>query len=352
LKALQLNRLPIPLAVALIAGLFSSFQRLVFFTSLEWLYVGYAFAYNFMFSLFLWWLADGLGKRLRLWQKIILVYLIGFIVMSAVSYTFYQWSNQWILPVRLTDRRNPGQDIAPYLFQIQPLRSFTLITAVLLIQYTMQLLGEKQRIQLENERLKRENLNAQLEAIRQQINPHFFFNTLNTLKTLVKANKPEALPYIIQLSNVFRYLLRLQQQPWVTLDEELQFLKAYLFLLEIRFGDGLLVQVAVPEAILTTRIPPATLQLLVENAVKHNVVSAARPLRIQIEQVDDQHVRVENNLQPKRTPEPSNEYGLQSLNNRYTYLCGQGIEVDQTDTSFRVLLPLLDCEPPHENAHH
>ncbi|MGA0557506.1 sensor histidine kinase [Larkinella sp. VNQ87] len=344
----------LPLAVALTTGLFSFLQRLVGFTSTEWLNLGYAFVHNFTFSLLIWWLTDWLGKHFSRLQKVVLVYVIGFLLMSIVAYTVNQLSQQAILPIQPPGFRNqsPQAGVGNYLLQLQLLRSFTLITAILLIHYTVELFSEKQRMQLENERLKQENLNAQLEAIRQQINPHFFFNTLNTLKTLVKNNQPEALPYIMQLSNVFRYLLRLQQQTWVTLDEELQFLKAYQFLLEIRFADALRIEIEVPDALLSTPIPPATLQLLVENAVKHNVVSLTRPLHIRIRHQPPDALWVENNLQLKRTPEPSGQFGLHSLNNRYAYLGGQGIQVEQTDDRFRVILPLITRESTHENAHY
>lgn len=209
----------------------------------------------------------------------------------------------------------------------------------ILAKYFFDFSAEKARIQSEIETLKRENLAAQYESLKQQLNPHFLFNSLNTLKSLVKNNPEESLTFIDQLSYIYRYMLVHSGKNDVTLSEEIDFVTAYLSLLKIRYGEAVRFELDVPPAELPTRIPPNTLQVLIENAVKHNVISQSRPLHIRIYTTPD-CVVVENNLQIKPPEGFSSNVGLNNINNRYLILKGREITIEQTQNSFTVKLPL------------
>lgn len=211
------------------------------------------------------------------------------------------------------------------------------ITYVILnILYTNDAL---QKTVLENEHLKQAHLRAQLLSLQQQISPHFLFNSLSTLKTITQ--EPDAKSYIIQLAKVYRHLLNFKEYHLTTLDDELTFLKSYLYILNLRFEDSLFVDMAIDKQYLINNIPPLSLQLLVENAIKHNVISPDRPLHISIYTTDDPSIVIKNNLSPKPSENDGTGTGLQNINDRYRLLAQQQITVHTNHNMFSVSLPLL-----------
>jgi two-component system, LytTR family, sensor kinase len=194
---------------------------------------------------------------------------------------------------------------------------------------------------LDAEKLKRENAQAQLDSLRNQVNPHFLFNSLNTLLTVIPENTETAMEFTQKLANVYRYLLSVRDKELVELETELEFIEAYLFLLKVRFQQSLNVEVYVSEAAKKRLVPPVSLQLLIENAIKHNVVSAQKPLKVSIQSAEDS-LKVSNNLQPKQQKEESTGVGLENIRKRYAILSNKTIEVWDENGSFSVLLPLLD----------
>lgn len=187
-------------------------------------------------------------------------------------------------------------------------------------------------------RIEKEKAVYQFEALKQQINPHFLFNSLNALASLAYQDAERANLFAKKLSAVYRYLLTTSDKRIVPLCDEMSFLDAYLYLERIRFGKAICVNVKTAEAALSKGVVPASLQLLVENAIKHNVATEERPLLIDITATADA-VTVENNLQP-RGDVASNRVGLKNLSRQYE-ACGASLEVEKTDTSFKVVLPLL-----------
>ncbi len=213
---------------------------------------------------------------------------------------------------------------------------------ILVIYYAMQLERRHQHIVIENIKLKEKNVNAQLDLLRQQVNPHFLFNALNTLKSMVKTNDGAASEFIVHLSEVYRYLLQSNPRQQVTVSEELGMLESYAYLMKTRFGENFNLDVQLPEEVLATTLPPLTFQLLVENAIKHNVLSADKPLRIRIFKPDERHLAVHNKLQPKKSQEHSTGTGLENIHHRYRLLGAEdGIQVEKTDDSFTVILPII-----------
>lgn len=192
----------------------------------------------------------------------------------------------------------------------------------------------------EKEELMRLNLMAQYDSLKQQVNPHFLFNSLNSLSSLISVNPPQAEKFVEEMSGVYRYLLQSSREELTSLGAELDFLHSYLHLLKTRFGNALQVAVEVPAQWLNHRIPPLTLQLLVENAVKHNIVSATQPLLLNIS-VENDRLRVSNNLQPKVLNLPSEKVGLANIMARYRLLHQPEVVVENLDQQFVVWLPLI-----------
>lgn len=194
--------------------------------------------------------------------------------------------------------------------------------------------------ELEAEQLKKINVEAQFEALRSQINPHFLFNCLNALSSLVYKDPAVSAKFISHLSNVYRYLLFYQEKKLVSLKEELDFLDAYLYLLKIRFGENIKIELEKIEDTEHFQVAPASLQMLIENAIKHNVVSQKNPLSITLKREGDS-ISVINNLQEKITKEASTFVGLRNITRRYAFLTDKQVNIDKTETEFKVTIPLL-----------
>lgn len=203
----------------------------------------------------------------------------------------------------------------------------------------------------ESEKLKRENLQSQFEALKNQVNPHFLFNCLNTLATIIPEDPNLSVEFVQKLSNVYRYVLQNKDRELVQLQTELEFLKAYLFLLKIRFAENLVVHIDIPEHMLRWHVAPLTLQMLVENAIKHNVISAANPLKIEVFVDNENALVVRNNLQRKKQAEESTGIGLQNIINRYKFLTSKAVEVLASAENFVVALPILKIENDEYTPH-
>ncbi len=195
----------------------------------------------------------------------------------------------------------------------------------------------KNEILLENEHLKSENLLVQLSSLKNQLNPHFLFNSLNTLSWLINEDKEKSQRYLQKLSQVLRYSLSMQEQSLVPLKEELTLVDSYIFLLQIRFGNNLQIIKNIEEV--QFKIPPLSLQLLIENAIKHNVISTASPLSIWIE-LRDNVLIVRNTHKPKPNSEGTG-IGLVNLNERFKILASREVEIEQNEKEFKVVLPLI-----------
>jgi len=194
--------------------------------------------------------------------------------------------------------------------------------------------------QLEAEELKRINTQAQLQSIKNQVNPHFLFNNLNVLSSLVMTDNPDANKFIEEFSTVYRHILNSQEKELIELRTELDYIKPYIFLLQKRFPDSISIVLDIPESYQDWYILPVALQMLIENAIKHNIVSRAKPLQVSITVKDEQLV-VKNNLQIKTQVEHSTQIGLQNITQRYKIITGKTINIDKGQNSFSVSLPLI-----------
>jgi two-component system, LytTR family, sensor kinase len=193
----------------------------------------------------------------------------------------------------------------------------------------------------ETENLKRENLSAQLNALRTQVNPHFLFNNLNTLSSLIPENPKHAVDFVQQLSKVYRHILEVKDEKCILLKDELEVLNAYTFLLKTRFDKNLEVNINIPQEKMQKKIVPLSLQILMENAIKHNIVSAEKPLQINVF-AENGSLVVSNNLQIKNQINESTGIGLDNIRNRYRLISEKPVKVTENETNFTVSIPLID----------
>jgi two-component system LytT family sensor kinase len=191
----------------------------------------------------------------------------------------------------------------------------------------------------ENEQLRRAYLEAELELLKGQLNPHFLFNCLSSLSGIIREDPQLAQHYVTQLSKVFRYSLQKSGADLVTLADELAMIRSYGELLTMRFEKGFNMEIDIDEAFLKAKIPHLSLQLLLENAAKHNIATAKKPLKVNVS-ISDGFLTVSNNLQEIVNPESSTGIGISNLNERYKILMGKSIEIIKSDTKFTVKLPL------------
>lgn len=188
--------------------------------------------------------------------------------------------------------------------------------------------------------LEKEKVQVQLDNLKNQINPHFLFNSLSSLDSLIDDNPVLARQFLQQLSKVFRYVLQHKDKALVPVETELAFIKNYVSLLRTRFDGAFVVRCQLDETALEQQIVPITLQILIENAIKHNTISEARPLIVTIS-ANDGYLSVANPIQRKRQVETSNRQGLENLKLLYSYLGSRPVVIEEDEDVFRVRVPLL-----------
>lgn len=295
-----------------------------------------------LISLFLWWgnafIVDFLNYRYSWFEdaKIrvtfgvlgsLLFTIIGFVVIQMILMRFFYGQ-----PIRVSIQE----------FRVSNLYLPIILTGfITLTAHLVAFFNEWRKAELEKEALKREHLASQFETLKSQVNPHFLFNSLNALSTLVYKDQDVAAQFIQQLSKVYRHVLETQSKEIVSLSTELKALEAYIFLIKIRFGENLNVNLEIPST--NYNIAPLALQMLVENAIKHNIVSKSKHLTIDIYK-ENQYIVVSNNLQKKKNVTDSSGIGLANIQARYQYIAKKEILIEETTEAFIVKIPLLDFE--------
>ena len=212
------------------------------------------------------------------------------------------------------------------------------ITSVFVTNLIYLIIKNQERIE-ENKNLTIENFKNRYNALKNQSDPHFLFNSLNSLNGLIGYDDERAHEYLIQLSSVFRYTI--QEDSVVTLSDELEFAESYIYLMKIRYGDALSVNIQIPENHRDYYILPFAIQTLVENSVKHNIASLQKPLNLVIQLSEDDSIIVENNLQPRQDVRDGNGLGLSNLNERYWLMFRKNINIQADNAIFRVEIPLI-----------
>jgi two-component system, LytTR family, sensor kinase len=284
-----------------------------------------------LFSIFIWYYniyslpkftSQRTHKSLFNW-KLLLSVIMGILVMVIIVI-----AHQELFQVSKMD--------APIMFE---LRGVLINLIVYMFLHLLFQNYQTQQIAVELERTQAVNLGAQYELLKQQVNPHFLFNSLNTLKSMVDIQDPQSSDFILKLSDFYRFTLESRKMDLISLREELQILDSYVYLLKARFEDGFVMLNEIDLKQYDSAIPPFTLQLLIENCIKHNVVSLDKPLKIKLYTEGDFLV-IENHIQLKRGA-LSTGVGLDNINQRFMHLIHKEIEIDKTETTFKVKIPMI-----------
>ena len=215
--------------------------------------------------------------------------------------------------------------------------SMMALLTVLLITGGIALRDKQQKYRAE---LSKAEVILKFQMLKNQINPHFLFNSFNTLVTIIQENQEQAVQYVSRLADFFRNFLLYQEKEVIYLEEELDILNEYIYLQQERYGENLKFDISVNPDDLDKKISPLTLQLLAENAIKHNVISMSKPLLVKIKSEDD-YIVVENKIQPKQQESRSTRTGLDNISKRYEILGGKEVVISNTDGNFKVKVPLL-----------
>lgn len=265
----------------------------------------------------------------RLFVGIISLFMLSFSLIFGVIYLFDYTMN---------DTLNFMAVYQPMLIKLAIIL-FILILIFEIIYFALYSYYSYTTLQIEAVKQERKQIELQLSALKSQLSPHFLFNSLNTISSLVYKEKKRAQQFIRKLANMYQYTLKSYSEKLITLDEELTFVRDYLFLLETRFENKLSCTINVSETLLDTKVPPLAIQMLVENAVKHNQKDEENPLHITIESTK-KHIEVQNNITEKPSNITSFNIGLKNINSRYLLLHTEGIIVSN-GASFSVKLPLI-----------
>lgn len=221
------------------------------------------------------------------------------------------------------------------------IRNFFSSALTLASIFIMRLIFQKQSYELENEKLRTESIQSQYESLKNQVSPHFLFNSLTAMKTLIRESPDLAGKYVDHLSLVLRYTLQSNEKRLVTLQEEMEFTDSYLFLIKMRYDTNLNIETAIDKTRTNLMLPPLTVQTLVENAIKHNEISKRNPLTIYIKTGNDDTLIVRNRIQEKLTREDGTGIGLSNLSKQYQLLGNRTVQISQENNEFIVEVPLL-----------
>lgn len=273
-----------------------------------------------------------IGWEQNLWKRSVIEFLLG-AGLSLMITSGIRWI--WILAfsgdvfVRFID------EVIVVFFGL------LIVTGIVLWDLGIFLIRKWRFSQFQVERFKKESAESKFETLRAQVNPHFLFNSLNTLSSLIHEDPGKAGQFIRELSDVYRYILDTREKDTVVLRDELEFMRSYMFLLQLRHENRLFLSENIPVEYGSHQIVPATLQMLIENAIKHNVASASKPLTIRLFVDDQDHLVVTNNLQRKAENTPSSGFGLKSIASRYAFLTDKPVIIDENGSFFSVKIPLI-----------
>ncbi len=277
------------------------------------------------------WMNDQYALNIRKRWKIVVIYAIVMLLLLLLNYSLLVVAKMLVGMDDPLIFPNGGWRILLVVWLVE-LVILGLLLANRSIQNTL-------KLQQEAAALQKENNTARYTALQNQLNPHFLFNSLNTLIAEIEYNPDNAVRFTKNLSSVYRYVLQSQDKTLVSLGEELEFLDSYLFLHKVRLGDCISCVCDIPADLTEAMLPPLTLQLLVENVIKHNTITSARPMKIDIFVQEDRLV-VANLVQPCKSRESSG-IGLKNLSNRCKLMLGEEIRALHEKEMFIVKVPLL-----------
>jgi sensor histidine kinase YesM len=199
---------------------------------------------------------------------------------------------------------------------------------------------------IRSESLEKENIASRYETLKNQVNPHFLFNSFNTLLSLIEEDKAAAITYLESLSEFYRRILQSAEKSLITLQEELEMITDYYEIQHARFGDAFVLDIKVPENYMHTMVAPLTLQMLVENALKHNTASAKNPLKVNITISESDYIVVGNNMNKRSGKQPGAGMGLNNIVSRYGMVSEKEVMINNSGTDFTVAIPVIAAENP------
>ncbi|WP_035084588.1 2TM domain-containing protein [Aquimarina latercula] len=335
IKFIAIVSLVISLVVAVLNLLTNGFKFEEVFT-VSW------FGINFMYSFFLCYINTLYFRFINYkfeWKnkgvKRIVIGAGGSIIITMIGFAICEF----IAAVIILERQTVEEFLADQSFKdyIFPLLFTTVISLFFHAMYFYKALQEKK---VTEQKIIAGTASAKFDALKNQLDPHFLFNSLNVLTSLIDENPRMAQKFTTSLSKVYRYVLEQKDKELVTVDEELKFAKTYMTLLKLRFEDSIIFEMLESAGNSEAKVVPLSLQILLENTIKHNVVMPDRPLHIKIYE-DDGFLIVENNLQPKEVIKQSSGVGLGNVQQRYGLLTKREFSVFKTETAFIAKLPIL-----------
>ncbi len=236
------------------------------------------------------------------------------------------------------DPPSPSQIIAVNLYSV------LVILPVFSIYYVVYFMKEWEKSKIESEALQKESVKSQLLNLKNHLDPHFLFNNLNILSTLIEKGEKNSTEYLNKFAEVYRYMLQNNAKELILLSDELEFIQSYLKLIKMRFRDALRFDVDIPSEKLDLTIPPLTIQMLIENCIKHNSLDESNPLNIEIKYQQEDYLMVQNNLTARKVKFQSNGSGLENIKNRYSFFTDKQVNIENNGAFFRVQVPLIELE--------
>ncbi|TLP71254.1 2TM domain-containing protein [Maribacter sp. ACAM166] len=325
----------VTLVIVIIRLLFSNWETLSFANELRYAGVSYIYAFvltavnayynEYISTIFSW----EKQTQKRLWFG-----AIGSILLTVIAFALVRWFTEVILF---------GMDFNKFLASESPIYYILVVGVTLIVSlflHAFYFYKALQDTKVKEQKIIAGSASAKFDALKNQLDPHFLFNSLNVLTSLIEEDPSQAQKFTTSLSKVYRYVLEQKSKNLISVDEELQFARTYVRLLKMRFEDSIVFEI--PDKALNpeAKIVPLSLQLLLENAVKHNVVTTSKPLHINIYE-EDGFLYVTNNLQEKQVVKKSSGVGLQNIRQRYAILTKKEMQIFKTNTEFKVRLPIL-----------
>lgn len=317
-------------------SILAAFPRMLRLEQFSWWSGLHIFLHSFLFGLICWFLHNWfIGETLRRKKDDKIMLALTFVVLVALLIFPYNYLLSLLYDVSEGILDIPIARKQYMLF----LRGVVTSGLFYFIQHHKMVVFQKQESQLEIERLKQAQLEVSLNSLKEQLSPHFLFNTLNTLSTLT--SEKHVKDFVNELSNIYRHVLQHKEKDTVTLTQELHFINSYIYILKSRFENAINIDIDIAEGDQVLRIPALTLQLLIENAVKHNMATSYKPLYIKLFKEGD-YLVVSNNLQAKNSVSYSTGTGLHNIRLRYQLLFNKEIVIEKTASHFTVKLPLAE----------
>jgi LytS/YehU family sensor histidine kinase len=244
-----------------------------------------------------------------------------------------------ILKITMTNTHPTGEQIVVTNFW-----GAVIFIPVFSIYFSLHFLKHWRESELATAKVQKENMRSQLNSLKSQLDPHFLFNNLNILSALIDNDTQRSKKFVEKFAEVYRALLRSKSEDLTSLAEELEFIDAYMYLIRTRFEDNIQLTCNLKAEGRKRMLPPLTLQLLIENAIKHNVIQEGQPLTIHLLQLDDDYLMVSNSLNEKKEKDERIGSGLINIRNRYAYFTDKPVKILRSDTHFEVHIPLLEIE--------